>query len=29
MYIVAYLEVDRAKLNAIFSEDLYKSVNEC
>ena len=32
MYIVAYVEVDvssRAKLNAVFLEDLYESVNEC
>ena len=32
IYIVAYVRVDvsyRAKLNAVFLEDLYKSVNEC
>ena len=32
MYIEAYVVVDvssRAKLNAVFLEDLYESVNEC
>ena len=32
MYIVAYVVVDvssRAKLNTVFLEDLYESVNEC